>query len=59
MLREYDKQDSKMVLIDIEKQMLGSDGKPNPELFVPDGLHMTPKGYVIWTAATMPFLKGQ
>jgi lysophospholipase L1-like esterase len=59
MLRELDKQDNKLVLIDIEKQMLGPDGKPNPELFVPDGLHLSPKGYEIWTAATMRFLKSQ
>jgi lysophospholipase L1-like esterase len=57
MLKEIDKRDDKMVLIDIEQQMLGPDGKPNPELFVPDGLHLSPKGYAIWTAAVTPFLK--
>jgi lysophospholipase L1-like esterase len=56
-LRELDKQDDRMTLIDIEQQMLGPDGQPNPELFVPDGLHLSPKGYEVWTAAVMPFLK--
>jgi lysophospholipase L1-like esterase len=42
--------------MDIENQMLGADGKPNPELLVPDGLHMTPAGYRIWTAALTPLL---
>ena len=28
--------------------MLGADGQPMPQLFVSDGLHMTPAGYEIW-----------
>ena len=28
-----------------------------PELFVEDGLHMTPAGYTIWTAILAPHLK--
>ena len=43
--------------VDIEQQMLGADGKPNAELLVPDGLHMTPAGYRIWTDALGPLLK--
>jgi lysophospholipase L1-like esterase len=43
--------------VDIEQQMLGADGKPNPDLLVPDGLHMTPAGYRIWTDALAPLLK--
>ena len=43
--------------MDIEQQMLGADGKPNPDLLVADGLHMTPAGYRIWTNALRPLLK--
>ena len=43
--------------MDIEQQMLGADGKPNPEFLVADGLHMTPAGYRIWTDALRPLLK--
>ena len=43
--------------VDIENQMLGEDGMPNAELLVPDGLHMTPAGYRIWTAALKPLLQ--
>jgi lysophospholipase L1-like esterase len=57
MLKMYDLEDDRLRLIDIEQQMLGPDGKPDPEVFVPDGLHLSPKGYRIWTAAVMPFLK--
>jgi lysophospholipase L1-like esterase len=42
--------------VDIQDQMLGPDGKPRRELFVADGLHMTPAGYRIWTAAVRPHL---
>lgn len=34
---------------DIWDPMLGDDGKPRPELFLEDGLHMTDAGYEIWT----------
>ena len=43
--------------VDIERQMLGPDGQPNPELLVPDGLHMTPAGYRVWTDALKPLLQ--
>ena len=29
--------------------MLGPDGKPRPDLFQQDGLHMNAAGYRIWT----------
>ncbi len=44
-------------VMDIQKQMLGRDGKPNPDLLVSDGLHMTPAGYDIWNAAIRPLLR--
>lgn len=43
--------------IDIDAPMLGKDGKPMPELFKADGLHMTDKGYDIWVEALKPHLK--
>lgn len=43
--------------VNIEPQMLGADGKPDPDLLVADGLHMTPAGYRIWTDALRPLLK--
>jgi lysophospholipase L1-like esterase len=40
---------ARLYYADIAPPMLGADGKPRPELFVEDGLHMTPAGYDIWT----------
>ena len=42
--------------LDVVRPMLGADGKPRPELFVQDGLHMTAAGYEVWTAALKPLL---
>ena len=37
--------------------MLGKDGKPMPELFVKDGLHMSEKGYALWNDLVKKHLK--
>ncbi|MCH2180556.1 MAG: GDSL-type esterase/lipase family protein [Mariniblastus sp.] len=42
---------------DIVKPMLGSDGQPKPDLFARDGLHLSPKGYQIWTRVVSQLLK--
>jgi lysophospholipase L1-like esterase len=57
MVKEYCAIHPNLAFMDIEQQMLGADGKPNPALLVEDGLHMTPAGYRIWTAALRPLLK--
>jgi lysophospholipase L1-like esterase len=43
--------------VDVFPQMLGSDGKPRPELLGPDGLHMTRKGYELWRDILTPVLR--
>jgi lysophospholipase L1-like esterase len=34
--------------IDSYSAMLGSDGLPDESLFMEDGLHVSPKGYLVW-----------
>lgn len=46
-----------LTFVDIWQPMLNDGGKPNPELFVKDGLHMSPAGYAIWTKAVKAHLK--
>ena len=48
-VRELCKKDDRLAYIDVVAPMLGKDGKPIPELFHKDELHMTAKGYEIWT----------
>jgi lysophospholipase L1-like esterase len=43
--------------IDVFPLMLGPDGKPKPDIFVADRLHMNAKGYAIWQSAVLPHLK--
>jgi len=57
MVKEYCAKHPNLAFMDIEQQMLGADGKPNPALLVEDGLHMTTAGYKIWTAALKPLVK--
>ncbi len=45
--------------VDVFTPMLGADGKPRPELYVSDRLHMTPAGYAIWKAALTPVLEAK
>jgi lysophospholipase L1-like esterase len=51
LIQAYTATDPRLGYIDIVPAMLGPDGKPRPELFREDGLHMTRAGYDIWRAA--------
>jgi lysophospholipase L1-like esterase len=44
--------------VDVGSAMIGPDGQPIPELFVRDGIHMTPAGYEVWTRILTPVLAG-
>ena len=45
-----------IVYVDVASRMLDARGKPRPELFREDGLHMRPAGYAIWIEALKPVL---
>lgn len=49
-------QDTMATYVDVYTPMLGADGRPRPELFRDDSLHMTPAGYAIWRDAVGPAL---
>ena len=49
--------DDRLDFVDVVPAMLGADGKPRPELFVKDGLHLSPKGYDLWTGLVKAALK--
>jgi lysophospholipase L1-like esterase len=59
MVKAYCAKEKHLTFMDIEQQMLGADGMPNPDLLNDDGLHLTAAGYRIWTAALKPLLKEQ
>ncbi len=51
LVKEFCAKDPRLGYIDIVPVMLGGDGKPIEDLFVKDGLHLSPKGYELWTKA--------
>ncbi len=57
LVRDDCAKDERLVFFDVVPLMLGRDGKPMPELFVKDGLHMSPAGYALWTAALRKVLR--
>ena len=58
-IEEYCKQGDGLVYLDVATPMLGPDGKPRPELFRRDGLHLNEKGYSLWAALLRPVIAPQ
>ena len=57
LVKEYCERDDRLAFIDIVPAMLGKDGKPVSDLFVKDGLHLSPKGYEILNEAVRKAVK--
>ena len=55
LIRMYTAHDKSLVYIDVFTKMLGADGKPRPELFGPDALHMSKAGYDLWKQLITPY----
>jgi hypothetical protein len=49
--------DNHLEIVDTATPLLGHDGKPRPDIFQGDGLHMNAKGYAIWNQILTPVLK--
>ena len=56
MIEKFLKGESNTQFVDVWKPMLGRDGKPMPDIFIEDNLHMNAKGYAIWQKAIQPYL---
>ena len=57
LIQNFLKTKKQTVYIDVYKEMIDDEGKPRPELFVEDNLHMNKSGYAIWKKAIEPYLK--
>lgn len=55
-IRDWAATQKSICFVDVAPAMLDAQGKPRPELFRPDGLHMLPAGYALWIAALKPVL---
>lgn len=56
LIKDYILAGDNLEFIDVNDAMLGPDGKPRPEIYVKDGLHLTPEGYRLWTSLVKPHL---
>ncbi|MBM3875180.1 MAG: hypothetical protein FJ386_00455 [Verrucomicrobia bacterium] len=50
LVEEFVREDGALNFVDIFPHMLGDDGRPRPELYVGDNLHLSAKGYALWTS---------
>lgn len=56
MIRQFCERDDRLGFVDTDNAVLGWDEKPRKELYVSDGLHLTPLGYQILNALVRPYL---
>jgi len=45
-----------MKFIDITEPLIGADGKPKAECFIPGDIHMLPAGYAVWKSVIAPVI---
>jgi lysophospholipase L1-like esterase len=56
LIKRYIMEQDWIQYVDVASPMLSEDGKPLPEIFLGDDLHMNAKGYELWTKAVKPYL---
>lgn len=57
LIKRYLEKQSRAEYLDVYTPMLDASGRIRGELFRADSLHMTPKGYEVWTEKLKPLLK--
>lgn len=57
LMAEFSRGDPRLAFVDVDAPMIGPDGRPRRDLFVPDGLHLNDKGYELWTSLLRPLLR--
>ncbi len=57
MIKEFIDSKDNLHYADTATPMLGEDGKPEADLFIKDGLHLSDKGYELWTGIVRPLIE--
>jgi lysophospholipase L1-like esterase len=57
LVRNYVRTDDRLSYVDVFTPMLDASGQPRRELYIEDGLHMTPAGYAIWRDLIGPAIR--
>ncbi len=55
-IKKYLNKKNNAAFVSVWNDMLGADGKPIPDIFESDNLHMNAKGYAIWQKLIEPYL---
>jgi len=50
-------EDDRLIYVDMATPLLGRDGRPRPEFYREDGLHLSPQGYRPWADRLRPILE--
>lgn len=58
-LAEFASKNEGVEYANIWQPMLGENGKPRPEIFMEDSLHMNANGYKIWQKVLKPYLEDE
>jgi lysophospholipase L1-like esterase len=56
LIQDYISKDEHFGFIDVFPAMLGPDGRPKPDIYVSDRLHLNASGYRIWQSIIAPYL---
>ena len=56
LIKKYLRKKNNAAFVSVWNDMLGADGKPLPDIFEGDNLHMNAKGYAIWHKLIEPYL---
>ncbi|MFN7139335.1 MAG: SGNH/GDSL hydrolase family protein [Limisphaerales bacterium] len=57
LIEDYCDKDERLVFVNVFPKMLGADGRPKPELYKKDGVHLSSEGYQLWTSMVRPHLE--
>lgn len=57
LIRAVAEEDNRLRYVDVDEPMIGDDGKPRPELFKSDGLHLNAEGYKLWSGLVLEHLE--
>jgi len=57
LVEQFTASDPLLRYADVDRPLLGSDGRPRPELYQENGLNLNDRGYAVWTEAVKPVIE--
>ena len=57
LIKAMTERDDRLHYADIDAPMIGADGKPRPQLFVRDNLHLSGAGFKLWAMVVTPVIE--